>query len=183
MRPNNREKILDAAVRVAERDGARRLTLEATAEEAGLTRGGMMYHFRDRDALSLAMQEHLARRWEARLIEAAGKPAAEATPIERVRAYVTVATTSATAGELDLIHDTGHDAALHEPWARVLSEWTPSPHDATDDATTMRLFIACLAADGLWSYDSLGARDLPAATRRALAQHIIDLAGPPDAST
>ena len=73
MRPNNRTRILEAATRVVERDGVRRLTLEATAEEAGLTRGGMKYHFRDKDALMLALQEFESARWEAQLEEAAGK--------------------------------------------------------------------------------------------------------------
>jgi hypothetical protein len=38
-------------VRVTERHGITALTLEAAAEEAGLTKAGLMYHFRTRDEL------------------------------------------------------------------------------------------------------------------------------------
>lgn len=180
MRANNRTKILDAAVRIAQRDGARRVTLEATAEEAGLTRGGMMYHFRDRDALTLAMQQHLAALWENRLVEQAGAPADKLTAIERVIAYVGVATASATRAELELILDTGHDPVMHEPWASVQRRWTPTAQEAFDDPRLMRAFLARLAADGLWSFDSLGSEELTASTRRALAQRIVDLAADDD---
>lgn len=172
MRPNNRMKILEAAVRVAERDGARRLTLEATAEEAGLTRGGMMYHFRDRDALALAMQEHLAELWEARLVDAAGGPAESVTPALRVAAYVAVATAAATRAELELILDTGHNPALHAPWARVQQRWTPTVEDALADPDVMRDFIVRLAADGLWSFGSLGSESLTPETRGLIAAAI-----------
>jgi AcrR family transcriptional regulator len=172
MRPNNRTKILDAAVRVAERDGARRLTLEATAEEAGLTRGGMMYHFKDRDALALAMQEHLADLWEARLVEAAGRTAAEASPAERVAAYVAVTTTAATRAELELILDTGHDPVMHAPWARVQQRWTPTAEEALADPAVMRSFLARLAADGLWSFGSLGSETLSPEARQEIAAEI-----------
>ncbi|MER5324121.1 TetR/AcrR family transcriptional regulator [Streptosporangium roseum] len=176
MRPNNRTKILDAAVRIAERDGVGKLTLEATAEEAGLTRGGMMYHFRDRDALSLAVQEHVAAGWEAKLVAAAGKSADEATAAERVAAYISVATTSSTHAEVELVHAAGHEPVLREPLDRVRRRWSPSPDEAAADPESMRHFIACLAADGLWSYDSPGSRSLPSGLRATLAKRIIELA-------
>lgn len=176
MRPNNRTKILEAAVRVAERDGAGRVTLEATAEEAGLTRGGMMYHFRDRDALALAMQRHVAAGWEAKLVEVAGKSAEEATAAERVAAYISVATTSSTRAEVELLHVTGHDPVLREPLDNVQRRWTPSAHDAATDPEALRWFVACLAADGLWSHDSLGSDPLPQNLRAELTARIVDLA-------
>lgn len=176
MRPNKRTLILDAAIRVAERDGVLRLTLEATADEAGVTRGGMTYHFRDRDALIQAMYEHLASGWEARLVAIAGKTADEATRAERTAAYITLATTSATRGELELIHATGHNTALHDPLDQVQRRWTPSPEEAGEDPQARREFLACLAADGLWSYDSLSSQRLSDSLRSRLSAHIADLA-------
>lgn len=176
MRANNKSKILDAAVRVVQRDGARRLTLEATAEEAGLTRGGMMYHFRDRDALALSMQEYLAAQWEERMVEAAGKSAADSTANERAAAYARVAMESATRAELELILETGHDPVLHEPWLRVQRRWTPTAEQAASDPEAMRHFILRLAADGLWSFDSLGSQKLPAELRQLVADQIVAFA-------
>ncbi|MFB2554387.1 TetR family transcriptional regulator [Herbiconiux liangxiaofengii] len=176
MRANNRTTILDAAIRVSARDGAARLTLEATADEAGLTRGGMTYHFRDRESLVRAMYEHLAAQWEAQLAATAGTSAAEATQEERTAAYITLATTSATSAELELIHATADDPALHEPLDRVHERWTPSPEDAARDSAIRQQFIACLAADGLWSYDAMSSRPITSAFRAELTRQIADLA-------
>jgi len=176
VRENNRKKILDAAVRVVQRDGVNRLTLEAVAEETGVTRGGMTYHFRDRAALSLALQEHLASSWEESLTRAAGKAADQATAKEKAAAYATVAMASATSGELELILQGGRDASLSEPWRQVLQRWTPSIEDAIADPTAMRLFILRLAADGLWVYDSLNGHKLSTERRQTIADQITTFA-------
>src|SRR5580704_395934 len=48
-------RIVDAAEEVVLRDGVARLTLEAAAAEAGLSKGGVLYHFPTRDALVAGM--------------------------------------------------------------------------------------------------------------------------------
>ena len=74
MRPSNRSKILDAAVRVIHRDGVTGITFDSVAAESGVTRGGMMYHFPSREALVQALHQHLAEQWETSLELSAGKP-------------------------------------------------------------------------------------------------------------
>lgn len=48
---NARTRILEAAQAVALRDGARHLTLDAAAREAGVSKGGVLYHFPSKQAL------------------------------------------------------------------------------------------------------------------------------------
>jgi AcrR family transcriptional regulator len=48
-------RIIAAAEEVVLRDGVARLTLEAAAAEAGLSKGGVLYHFPTRDALVAGM--------------------------------------------------------------------------------------------------------------------------------
>ena len=50
-RPSAREKMLDAFVDAVVDDGDRSATLEAVAERAGVSKGGLLYHFPSRDAL------------------------------------------------------------------------------------------------------------------------------------
>lgn len=57
-RANARERILDAALAVAERVGAAHLTLDAVAAEAGVSKGGLLYHFASKDALLGGMVDH-----------------------------------------------------------------------------------------------------------------------------
>lgn len=45
------EKILDAAAAIVRRDGVAKLTLEAAAKEAGVSKGGLLYHFPNKESL------------------------------------------------------------------------------------------------------------------------------------
>ena len=77
-------------MRVTERHGITALTLEAAAEEAGLTKPGLMYHFRTRDDLLIAIQRHLTETWEQHLLAELGKPLEQSTAQERAAAYARV---------------------------------------------------------------------------------------------
>jgi len=65
-RPSNRGLILEAAERVALEAGAAQLTLDAVAEEAGVSKGGLLYHFPSKSVLLEAMLENLLGGYEQR---------------------------------------------------------------------------------------------------------------------
>lgn len=52
-----RSRILDAAEQLVTDDGARNLTLDAVAQAAGVSKGGLLYHFPNKDALLAGMIE------------------------------------------------------------------------------------------------------------------------------
>ena len=58
-RPNSRETMLDAAQNVVLEGGASKLTLDAVARRAGVSKGGVMYNFPTKEALLKAMVERL----------------------------------------------------------------------------------------------------------------------------
>ena len=60
--------ILEAAIRVAGRDGLLATTLDKVAAEAGVTKGGVLYHFASKDELLTRMMEHFAAEVEQGLI-------------------------------------------------------------------------------------------------------------------
>jgi AcrR family transcriptional regulator len=64
---SSREKILHAAVQVAVRDGILAMTLDAVAQEAGVSKGGLLYHFRSKDELIAAMLVHFRAEVQGRL--------------------------------------------------------------------------------------------------------------------
>ena len=88
MRTSKRTQILDAVVAIIQRDGVTAVTFDAVAEEAKLTRGGLIYHFPSREELIFSTHKHLAEGWEKAMAKAAGKKAAAATPAQRYAAYV-----------------------------------------------------------------------------------------------
>lgn len=65
-RPSSREAILDAAEGVATENGAAHLTLDAVAERAGVSKGGLLYHFSTKEALLEAMLDRHMQRLEAK---------------------------------------------------------------------------------------------------------------------
>ncbi|CAM5270991.1 TetR/AcrR family transcriptional regulator [Streptomyces griseus] len=177
MRTSKRTQILDAATRVVQREGVKSVTFDSVAAEAGLTKGGLLYHFASRDDLVQAIHQHLADRWEADLVAAAGKPAAEATRDERLAAYTRVAIQSATRAELLLMLEGSTNTAHAAVWEAVTERWAPPPPPAPASASAsaaLDRFILRLAADGLWLYESLTSDRLDPAMRQAVAERIAD---------
>lgn len=64
---SSRERILHAAVQVAVRDGVLAMTLDAVAAEAGVSKGGLLYHFRSKDELIAAMLVHFREEVQGQL--------------------------------------------------------------------------------------------------------------------
>ncbi len=64
-----REAILDAATQIFFRRGVARSSLEDVAKSAGVTRGAVYWHFRDKLDLFAAIEERLRAPQEAQLIE------------------------------------------------------------------------------------------------------------------
>ncbi|MEU9184258.1 TetR/AcrR family transcriptional regulator [Streptomyces sp. NPDC048484] len=172
MRTSKRTQILEAATRVVEREGVKSVTFDSVATEAGLTKGGLLYHFASRDDLVRAIHQYLADQWEADMAAAAAKPASEATPTERLAAYTRVATQSATRAELLFMLEGSTTAEHAAPWDAVMERWAPPLPPATDDPAVLDRFIARLAADGLWLYESLTAERLDPELRRTVAERI-----------
>lgn len=72
-----RDRILDAAEHIVTADGARHLTLDAVAQVAGVSKGGLLYHFPTKDALLAGMIERHMDQLNARCsAERAHLPAA-----------------------------------------------------------------------------------------------------------
>lgn len=62
-------KLISAAARVTERVGAGNLTLERVAEEAKVSKGGLLYHYGSKRALIEGMLAYLLAQMEARVAQ------------------------------------------------------------------------------------------------------------------
>lgn len=176
MRPSNRAKILDAALRVTEREGITAVTFDSVAAEAGFTRGGIMYHFPSREDLLCAINQHVVDQWTERLEGASSGPPAEGAEgislDENSTAYVRVCAESATRAELVLVLEAGTNPQLKDPWYVLQEKWAPLPFDDEANDEALGRFIARLAAEGLWLYDSLATPPLSPELRHAVVERI-----------
>jgi AcrR family transcriptional regulator len=162
-----KDRLLDAAAVVVRRDGAQSLTLDAVAAEAGVSKGGLLYHFRSKPELVQAMVE----RWLAEF-----QHDIDAADPHFVRAYVLASDPAGmTTDELGplaaLVADPALLATVRERYAiwqdRVEREGR-DPVDAT---------VARLAADGLWLAELLGMAPPTGSLRDRVVERLLELAG------
>ena len=64
-----RESIFEACSQILRREGLTNLTLQAVASEAGISKGGLLYHFETKEALVEALFEYHNNIFEERLNE------------------------------------------------------------------------------------------------------------------
>ncbi len=178
MRPSSRHLILDAAIRVTERDGITGLTLDAAAREAGVTKAGLMYHFPTREELLIAIQKHLITQWEERLADTLGKPQAQATTRETTVAYtIEGAAHTASKADLTFMLESVAQPALSQLWDELMHRWAPLPEHVEDPAD-LDLLLARMASDGMWLYEATTGAALPAPLKAALLRRITELSDP-----
>ncbi|MFF2331198.1 MULTISPECIES: TetR/AcrR family transcriptional regulator [unclassified Streptomyces] len=151
MAGNARHRILDGALELLRIEGGGSITLEAAAKEVGLTKPGLMYHFPTKEALMLAVVDHVADRWEQLLLDRLDRPLEGASPLQRIRAYVEVALDAPfDRADFAIYADAHYRTALTDTWVRRIEPWITLP-DALPDAARARLTAARLLADGYWT--------------------------------
>ena len=150
MRRSNRERIIAGALEIIGREGADALTFEALAQRVGLTRGGVVYHFRTREALLAGIAEDLLARWRDEALAALGRPFEEAPHSERLAALAaSVLDGALLPGELALLASGRAEAA--DLWDDFRAEWVGDPL-----ALTPAQRVGLLAVDGWWAEPALG---------------------------
>jgi len=181
MRPSNRTAIIEAAHRVAERQGGTGFSYETTASEAGLTKAGVLHRGRGREDLVLAVVQYVARSWEDAMLEALGRPLAEATPAQRIRAYVEVAAgDDVSRADFAVYADALCRPAHIGPWNDVFTRWFDL--DGCGPGERARLMTARFAADGLWVAKATGTLPPTTDDYDGLVAHLLSMTeeGPPN---
>lgn len=174
-RPSARPKLIEAALRVVEARGVTALTLDAVAEEAGVTKRGLIYHFPSKHALLTGIHEDLAARSERDLLEATGRDPEGASLVERTRGYVRAAFKAPTTAEMRLFMEAAPEPEWMEPWLRVSRRWFPEQDQAVEDLDelALRCLVARMAADGSWGYEAVRASPMTARARERLVASIL----------
>lgn len=145
---NTREEILNAAQRVAAREGAGNLTIDAVAREAGMSKGGFLYNFPSKEALLKGMLERMLETISG-LIDQYRQEFAGA-PNATLRAMIKASTFK---NEMDpgvamaVIAASAQDPKLLDPLRRELKRrWQEVKTECEDPQTAALLWAA---ADGL----------------------------------
>jgi AcrR family transcriptional regulator len=167
-RPNRRRELLDAAIAVIRRGGAHALTLDAVAAEAGVSKGGVLYHFGSKRALIDGLVDCWLDDFEDRF-----------DGPDFAAAYVRASDLSAagpevSASEFGMLAALIEDPEVLEAARERHVEWMErmlGGELAREDAWLVRL-----AADGLWYSDLLGIAAPEGDDRRRLIARLLALA-------
>jgi AcrR family transcriptional regulator len=144
MARDTRARLLDAASAVIRRDGPQSLTLDAVAAEAGVSKGGLLYHFASKRELLDGLVERWLDEFQRDIDEAGGT-----FPVGYVRA-----SDGAKAEEAGLLAALIADPAVLAAVRDRYATW--QDRIVTEGGDPVEATVARLAADGLWLADLLG---------------------------
>ncbi|MBO3746367.1 TetR family transcriptional regulator [Streptosporangiaceae bacterium NEAU-GS5] len=138
-----REALLDAAEELLDEQGAQGLTLAAVAERAGVSKGGLLYHFASKQSLISGMIERLIAEFDA-LVEAQRQDT-------YTKAYLDATIAAITAGRLKrwaVVTGASGDPHLLAPLREAMERWHSQGIGAELDPEASR--VVRLACGGLW---------------------------------
>ncbi|HYN75420.1 MAG TPA: TetR/AcrR family transcriptional regulator [Candidatus Limnocylindria bacterium] len=178
-RPSKRKLLLRAAATVVAERGYSALTLDAVGAATGVSKGGVLYHFRTKEALVAALVEELATGFDAD--QAAAHDADPAAPGAWTRAYLTASAAPAQdepeqLAVVALLAAVGYDPALLDPIQDRYHYWVQRLDD--DGLPGVDAHVVRLAADGLWAADLFGLAPPDAALRARIHSRLSELASP-----
>jgi AcrR family transcriptional regulator len=164
-RPSRRLQLLDAATDVIRRDGAAALTLDAVATAAGVSKGGVLYHFASKRELIDGLLTRWLEDFEAQL-----------DGEDLLAAYVRACDLDPrrSASELGLLAAMIEEPEVLEVARERYAEWTARMLAGADDPVDA--WLVRLAADGLWYSDLFGIAAPQGADRRRLIERLVALA-------
>lgn len=174
---STRQRLLEAAGRTIRDTGATGLTLDAVAREAGVSKGGLLHHFRSKDALVEALLRDLLSAFGERVRRLAdAEPAEPDGPGRVLRAYVRASFESepvsqdlsavllgAIVGNQTLLGLVREDT--HRWRARLLEDGVPRA----------RALLVQMAADAAWLERLLDAGASDGADRAAVEGELLRL--------
>lgn len=150
-RSATREALLRAASQVVLDKGVESLTLDAVAQQAGVSKGGLLYHFPNKDALIKGMVEQLIQDFEAVLKTEFDQDDAPGTPGQWVRAYIR-ATLRFSKQSLALIARLSSIATDSPNLFEAAKVYEQQSRQRIENSglDPVKATIILLASDGLW---------------------------------
>lgn len=155
--PRAREAVLDAFEQILIAEGERAATMDATARTAGVSKGGLLYHFGSKEALGAGLIERLRGLVDADVAamnSAAEGPVAyflrssamENDPLDRAIIAVARLAQGGDSAASGMLRD------IREEWAAAIR-----PHVKDDTA----LALVMLVSDGLYYNNTLEGDGIP----------------------
>lgn len=170
-RGDTRRRILDAAQELAHDLGTTRLSLDAVAAKAGVSKGGLLYHFPSKSLLMEALVEDFLGRYD----EAISAEERTGEPNSAIRAYIAQFRAERGRGKTassGLLAALAEDPDMLAPVRRRESDFLSRIRANASDPQLATL--AFLALHGIRAMELLNIRVLEAADEDALLESLRD---------
>ncbi|MGG3448524.1 TetR/AcrR family transcriptional regulator [Domibacillus aminovorans] len=152
MKENTLEKeLLAATSRIINTQGVSRLTLENVAQEAGVSKGGLLYHFPNKKALIMGVLNQIIQRYTDSFLTPSNQ---DTDPGETLRAYIEVSLKDPQQMTSGLLAAMTSDPELLAPFQEHYELWQKQIEE--DGVDPVIATIIRLAVDGLWFSDMFG---------------------------
>lgn len=148
-RATRKIEILHAASKVVSERGIFNLTLEAVALEAGVSKGGLLYHFPSKEALVKGMVEHLAGNYREKIAASVEESTQENG--KWISSYADVTFNNPYPNKemhAGLLAAKAVNSDLLDPIRDLYNEWQAAIED--DGIDPVKATIIRLATDGIW---------------------------------
>ncbi|MGW6378975.1 TetR/AcrR family transcriptional regulator [Rhodococcus sp. NPDC055112] len=154
--PATKSKLLDAFIEILINQGERSATIEAVATTAGVSKGGLLYHFGSKDALVEGLIARLAELATADV--KAMRTAAEGAAAYYVRtsAFENSALSLALVATARLSQ--GENVSARQALVRIQQDWLEALIDEVGDPSAARAIV--LLGDGLYYRAAVSGNDL-----------------------
>jgi len=174
-RLSKRRAILDSAYAIVRLRGVDALTLEAVAREAEVSKGGLLYHFPNKDALIGGLIAQAAGDFDASLTAHLG--AATDAPGGWLQAFINASfddDPGDSNANMGLLAAAAINPSLLDPIRTRYAEWQARTESAGIDPTVAT--IIRLAVDGLTFADLFGLAPPPGLARDRLREALLTMA-------
>jgi AcrR family transcriptional regulator len=171
-----RDRILEAAERLVAEVGAARLTLDAVAHGAGVSKGGLLYHFPSKESLLSALAHRYAESME-QCIEAAKTNLDESGKSRDLKAAILgmlSGDSRSRAISAVLLATAANEPALLEVIRECVAEYTEEL--ASKCSHFPRAAIVTLAVDGLKMREALRISPFTEEQRAQIVQELLRMA-------
>lgn len=169
-------RLLEAASTIIAEQGVDALTLDAVAQTAGVSKGGLLHHFASKEALIIRLIEYNFATFEADLAQSLDSKEPDGTPGRWTRAYIKVSfATAARASDIGVAfalmtrQNPDQVRTIATSSSRI---WEELDHDGLDPVQSI---LIRSAADGVYYNEMIGNPPLPEPLRTDLYNALLQM--------
>lgn len=169
----NKQLILNTAAEIGASSGWFQVTFQAIADQTGLSKGGIIHHFRNKEELLEELVSQSLAELTAWVVEEKSTSGNQVAPIAFLRFVINKSIDLHYRRTMKVILQA---ALVNEHYKKMWEEWfTAHITGGSVSDQDINSLIIILVADGLWYADNLGIYGISAAKKEQIINKLLTL--------